>query len=262
MYILFLLFSVATAFACQNDAIVISRSTGFGWGSNGDHAGSTHQKVNVPVLYEGKWGCWVQEGGLSFEVKEKSRKMTVILPKATIQDLPARATSYAMLRNENGSVQMDIANFICLGDHVLSSETFSGSATEARMLQELDGQISSVFATGAAAANLSRQREEIARRLGRSSDLPGGLQDYFEENYQGSFTELENYEIFVPSIYLGTNMSSPLSKLSSSYHTRVLTKSACSPQFESIMAPYRLDQLKLPVGIKAKLKKGNLLLSW
>lgn len=262
MYILLFILSFASAFACQNDAISIVRRTGIGSNSNGNHSGSASHKVNIPVLYKGNWGCWEQTGGLSFEVKEKKNKMTVLIPKSSFKDLPGRMTSYAMIKDKGETLEIDIANFVCVGTTVLAAESFSGSVTDAMVLQQLDVSVSTTFATGVAAANLARQREELARRFGRKSELTGGLEDYFNEHFRGQFSELEKYDLMVPSVYLGASMKSPLSNLTADYHTRVLTKGACSHEFESVMSPLRLENLRLPKGIKARVKKGNLELSW
>lgn len=262
MYIFILILSIASAFACQENQVSIVRRSGIGIGSNGRHSGNASQKVNVPVRFEGKWGCWEQEGGLSFDVKEKSNTLTVLIPKSSFKDIPGRTKSYALLSKVGSTVQMDIATFVCLGNQVLSAETFSGTVAEARVLQDLDAQVSTVFATGIAAQNLERQREEMAQRFGRSSELPGGLQKFFEESYTGSWAPLENYDVMVPTIYLSARMNTPLGSLSSSYHTRVLTKSACSPEFESVMSPLSFEKLGVPEGIKVKFKKGQLVLSF
>lgn len=256
MYIFLLILSISAAFACQNDAIVISRRTGISINSNGNNSGTATQKVNIPVRFNGKWGCWEQEGGLTFDVKEKSRSMTVIIPKSKFKDLPGRTASYAFLRkDELGRVDLDIATFVCMGDTVVAAETYSGDVDGARMIQNVDVQINTTFSTGAAAAQLSR-------RLGRTNEMPGGLQEYFEEKFTGQWSALEKYDVMVPSVYLGASMRSPLSNLSSSYNTRVVTKSACSAEFESIMAPLRFENLRIPKGIRTRVKKGNLVLSW
>lgn len=263
MYIFLILFSITAAFACRNDQISIVRRTGISINSNGNHSGGVTQKVNIPVQYEGQWGCWEQEGGLTFDVKNKKRSMTVIIPKSEFEKLPGRSVSYASLRkDDSGTIEMDIATFVCLGSTVVSSETFSGSIFQAMMLQNLDAQVSTTFATGIAADNLNRYREELARQNGRMTEMPGGLQEYFEKNFHGQWSKLEKYDVMIPSVYLGTSMQSPLSHLTSSYNTRVLTKSACSPEFEAVMAPLRFENLKKPDGMKAKIKNGNLLLNW
>lgn len=263
MYILLLLLSVSTAFACLNDAIVIRRSSGISINSNGNNSGTATQKVNIPVNFNGKWGCWEQEGGLTFDVKEKSRSMTVIVPKSKFEDLPGRTASYAYLRKDAaGNVDIDIATFVCIGNTVIAAETYSGDIASARMLQNMDVQVNSTFATGMAAAQLGRQREEMARRLGRTNELPGGIQEFFEENFRGQWSTLEKYDVMVPSVYLGSSMRSPLANLSSSYNTRVLTKSACSSEFEAVMAPLKFDRLRSPEGMRVRVKKGNLLLTW
>lgn len=262
MFILIFLTTVLSAFACQTDAIRVVRSTGVGANSNGNSSGYAHQRVSIPVRFEGQSGCWEKIGGLSFEVKDKSRTMTVLTPKSSFNNLPGRVMNYALLKKTGGQLELDIASFVCLGNFVLAAETYRGSVEEARALQQLDMQVSTVFATGAAAANLARHREELARRFGRTSDLPQNLQEYFEERFQGSWSALEHYEVWVPSIYLSSNFRSPLASLESSYHTRVLTKSACSPEFEAVMAPLRYENLKLPSGVRSKLKKGNLQISW
>lgn len=263
MYIFIILFSIFSAFACRTDQISIVRHTGLGANTNGNHSGMAAQKVNIPVNFEGNWGCWEQEGGLTFDVTAKSRKMTVIVPKSSFEKLPGRTMSYASLKkNNSGLVEMDIATFVCIGNNVIAAETFSGNVMNAMMLQSMDVQVSTVFATGVAAANLNQQREDMARRYGRRTELPGNLQKYFEENFHGNFAQLERYEMMVPSVYLSTSMKTPLSSLTSSYHTRVLTKSACSPEFEAVMSPLLFSNLEMPQGMKAKLKKGNLLISW
>lgn len=189
--------------------------------------------------------------------------MTIIVPKSKFEGIPGRAASYAYLRKDAaGSIDIDIATFVCIGSTVIAAETFSGDIAQARMLQSIDGEVRTVFATGAAAAELNRQRSEMARRLGRTNELPGGIQEYFEENFKGDWSELEKYDLMVPSVFLSTSMKSPLANLSSSYNTRVLTKSACSPEFERVMAPLKFGQLSIPTGMKAKIKKGNLLISW
>lgn len=262
MYVFILILSIASAFACQNDQISIVRRTGIGGSSNGRHSGNASHKVNVPVRFEGKWGCWEQEGGLSFDVKEKSNSLLVIIPKSSFQNIPGRTKSYAHLSKNGSNVQMDIANVTCLGDQVLSLETFSGSVAEARVLQNLDAQVSTVFAIGIAARNLEEQREEMARRFGRGSELPGELEKFFEDRFNGSWSQLDHYDVMVPTIYLSARMSTTLGSLSASYHTRVLMKSACSPEFEAVMAPLSFEKLIVPQGMKAKVKKGQLLLQW
>ncbi len=234
-----------------------------GANSNGNHSGMASQKVNIPVRFEGNWGCWEQVGGLTFDVTAKSRKMTVIVPKSSFEKLPGRTMSYASLKKSNsGLVEMDIATFVCVGSNVIAAETFSGNVMNAMALQSMDMRVSTVFATGVAAANLENQRAELARMYGRKTELPGNLQKYFEENFHGNFAQLEKYEMMVPSVYLSSSMRTPLSSLTSSYHTRVLTKSACSPEFEAVMSPLMFSNLEMPEGMKAKIKKGNLQISW
>lgn len=263
MYILILIFSVFSVLACQTDGISIVRRTGFRANSNGNHSGMASQKVNIPVLFQGTWGCWEQEGGLSFDVTAKSRKMTVLVPKSSFEKLPGRSMSYAYVnKSESGILEMDLATFVCVGNNVIASETFSGNVMNAMALQSMDMRVSTVFATGIAAANLNQQRDEMARSQGRRTELPGNLRKYFEENFHGNFATLEKYELMVPSIYLSSSMRTPLSSLTSSYNTRVLTKSACSPEFEAVMAPLLFKNMVMPTGVKAKIKKGNLQLSW
>lgn len=263
MNILLFLLTIASSFACFNDAIVIRRSTGISIGSNGTHSGSAAQSVNIPVNFNGKWGCWEQKGGLAFDVKPKSRSMTVIIPKSKFQDLPGRTTSYAFLKKSSeGLVEIDIATFVCVGNNVIAAETYEGDVQKAQMLQSLSTQVSTSFSTGVAAANLNRYREEMMRRLGKKTELPGELEAFFNQNFTGLWSKLERYDLMVPSVYLTASMRTPLSNLQANYHTKVLTKSACSPEFESIMAPLRFENLKLPQGMKSKMKKGNLLINW
>lgn len=263
MNILILFLTIASSFACQNDAIVIRRSTGISIGSNGNHSGSADHRVNIPVNYKGKWGCWEQQGGLTFDVKPKSRSMTVIIPKSKFKDLPGRTRSYAFLKkNSSGLVEIDIATFVCVGNNVVAAETYEGDIHKAQMLQNIQMQVSTSFSTGVAAANLNLYREEMMRRLGKKTELPGELETFFTENFTGLWSKLEEYDLMVPSVYLTASMRTPLSNLQASYHTKVLTKSACSPEFEVVMAPLRFENLKFPNGMKTKIKKGNLLISW
>lgn len=263
MNILLLFLTISTSFACLNDAIVIRRRTGISIGSNGNHSGSASHSVNIPVNFNGKWGCWEQQGGLGFDVKPKSRSMTVVVPKSKFQDLPGRTTSYAFIKKgENDLVEIDIATFVCVGNNVVAAETYEGDILKAQMLQSLSAEVSTTFATGAAAANLGRYREDMMRRFGKKTELPGELEVFFNQNFKGLWSKLEQYEMMVPSVYLTASMRTPLSNLQANYNTRVLTKSACSPEFESVMAPLRFENLKLPQGMKSKVKKGNLLINW
>ncbi len=255
MYILLFIFALSSAFACQSDQISIVRRTGISINNNGNHSGTATQKVNMPVKFEGNWGCWEQEGGLSFDVKEKKKSLTVIIPKSSFEKIPGRTVSYAALRRDSGILEMDIATFVCLGSTVVASETFSGTILDAMVLQSMDVQVSTIFATGIAAQNLQRADR-------RKQDMPGALQEYFERNFHGQWSQLERYDVMVPSVYLGSSMKTPLSNLTSTYNTRVVTKSACSPEFELIMSPLRFENLRLPDGLKAKVKKGNLQITW
>ncbi len=189
--------------------------------------------------------------------------MTVIIPKSAFEKLPGRTVSYASFKHQaDGNVEMDIATFVCIGTNVIASETFSGNVHNARVLHNMSVQVSSTFATGIAAANLNRRREELAYQNGLRTEMPGGLQEYFESNFHNQWSQLEKYDLIVPSVYLGASMKTPLSNLTSSYNTRVLTKSACSPEFEAIMEPLRFENLKTKKGLKAKVKKGNLIINW
>ncbi len=262
MYILLIILATLSSFACRNDQVSMVRSSGFGFDTTGNNYGGVRQKVNIPVRFEGEWGCWEQVGGLSFNVEEKKREITVIIPKSKFEDFPGRTMSYAFLSKSVDGVKMDVATFVCAGSTVLSAETYSGDVKNAKILENIDSEVSMVFATGAAAEAIARREEETNRRLGRRTELPGGLEDFFNQNFQGEWSELEKYDLLVPAVYLGANMKSPLSNLSASYSTRVITKSACSPEFESTMAPLKFDSLKMPEGLKVKTKRGDLVIKW
>ena len=274
LFISFSLLSSALSLACDNSALVVRRSSGFSIGSTGAQSGQVAQTVNIPVYADGQWGCWEQQSGIAFDVKENKNLVTIIPPKAKFKNLRGRLMSYALVAREGSALQLDVASFVCVGDEVLSAESFSGTVAQARMLESLRMEVRTSFATGVAARNLAeaeRQRRAQLRAvyvgLGYEvkdieTELPGGLEAYFQQRYQGDWKSFEERSTRVPSVFLSSDVRSNLSSLSGSYTTVLLTRGACSREFEAVMAPLRFERLRLPEGIRSKLKKGNLELRW
>lgn len=258
------LFCVSSAiFACNTGAVMITRESGFGFSSSGSHNGGVTHTVNIPVTVAGKRGCWEQKGGLSFDVKDDENQVSILIPKAKFKKIPdARIMSYVMVSKVGDSLDLEVATIACAGQSVLSIEAFEGSVSQARVLQELSMNVSTVFATGAAAANIARRQEALRQMYGKRDIIPSKLSQYFEDNFTGVFEQLESSLVRLPSVYLGFSMDTPLASLNATYTTIITAKSACSKEFERVMAPFRIETTKIPEGVKGKIKKGNLRLTW
>tara|TARA_R110000868_G_scaffold143075_22_gene360840 strand:- start:3167 stop:3967 length:801 start_codon:yes stop_codon:yes gene_type:complete len=253
----------SAAFACNTGAVMITRETGFGFNSNGNHNGGVTHTVNIPVTVAGKRGCWEQKGALSFDVKDDENQVSILIPKAKFKKIPdARLMSYVMVSKIGDGLDLEVATIACAGQSVLSIEAFEGNVQQARVLQEISVSASTVFATGAAAANIARRQEALRQMYGQRSIIPTKLSQYFEDNFTGVFEQLESSLVRLPSVYLGFSMETPLASLNASYSTIITAKSACSREFEQIMAPFRIESTHIPEGVKAKIKKGNLRLTW
>lgn len=262
MYILFILLSIASAFSCDPHALRVKRNTGLGFWTGGRSDRVKH-KVEVPVRYNnGEWGCWEQEGKLSFSTNFTGKRVTIKIPKSSFNNLPARVTSYAKVDRSSLGVDFDVATFVCLGETVLSVEAFSGTLLDAKRLEDLSRSSEMTFATGIAAANLRESRERIERSFGKRTELPPRLEAYLMSKTNGELGDYDHFDGFVPSVYMGYDLDTPLSSLSATYTTRVLTKGACSQKFEAVMSPLRIENLKVPKGVGKRLRAGNVELRW
>lgn len=262
MYILFIFLSIASAFSCDPHTLRVKRSTGLGFWTGGKSDRIQH-KVEVPVNYNnGEWGCWAQEGKLSFSTNLKRKRITIKIPKSSFVNLPARVTSYAKVDRSNLGIDFDVATFVCLGETVLAVEAFSGTILDAKRLEDLSVQQNTTFATGVAAAHLREARARAERAFGKKNEMPPRLEAFLLKNTQGDLRSYERFDGFVPSVYMGYDLDTPLSNLSAIYTTRVLTKSACSHEFEAVMSPLRIENLTVPKGVEKRIRGGNVELRW
>lgn len=277
--------------ACDPNAIIYSREINFA-SENFSFSGANNLNISIPVHYQNQRGCWNQQSEMKFEVKvDQSNsygEASISLPKSRFEKLKdGRTDTYFFIdetHSEFKDAEFTTVSFTCIGQSVLSVESYAGSFEKLERLQKLRQSDvlksktggSTFFATGQAAENLAplfeRRREQFLgpqRALGYDTKVSEQFSSLVESKMgDGSLREFDDHSLQIPSVYIASTTNYNSSSVSQNFSTVKIGKYGCTDQFRKVMNDYRIDNLTSAgktVG-KAKIKfdssKNRLDLSW
>lgn len=271
--LLFLLSGVGHTLACDTQNVRMVRSTGFGLSLG---SGGFSRKVNIPLTYEGKRGCWEQESQLGYEVKSKKGKFSgevlIYPPQSDFKNVPGRTETYLLIDHSKldkaaplRSTSLDLVSFTCAGESVLSIEAFSGSFSDVDDLTKVDMSFNSVFATGEVARRIAERRRIAKRESGQLAHIPHIFANIFVDRYgQDEFANLE-HKVSLPSVYMSSSLRTNMVETSESFVTNKASHYGCSTQFKETMKEFHLSNLKTKLKkapFKVKIRKKKISLKW
>ncbi len=160
-----------SAFACRTDRVVIANTTSFGFsfgGGDSSFTGEMVRRVEVPLSVDNKQGCMTQISSLDFEAQTSkggtfAGKFNIHLPKTTFKKVKGHTETYILFNEESSSdrdklsrLQISPATATCVGNTVVSLESFEGDLSNAKDLHDYNQSlnISYLIMTGSAAAKL------------------------------------------------------------------------------------------------------------
>lgn len=277
--------------SCNPDAIIYSRNISFD-SENFSFTGANNLNISVPVQYRNERGCWNQQSEMKFNVvvdeKNNYGEASVVLPKSKFEYLSeGRTDTYLIVedaQNQMRDVQFSTVSFTCVGQSVLSVESYSGNFEKLNNLQKLrtSGALnvkfgtSTIFATGQAVQNLApvfeRRRELFLmpqRLYGYDTKVSDRFSDLVETRMgDHALREFDDGSVIIPSIYISSQVSYNSSSVSQNFSTVKIGKYGCSNQLRKAMEAYRIDKIPSAGQIvgKAKIKydssKNKIDITW
>lgn len=270
------LFAINSHAKCITDAVVIKHQTGFGisFGSGGSKSSfNDGSSVNVPFSINGEAACFRKSSAFSIKTEEKKGstigKLTITPQKVEFENVPeAKTKQYFFADKSNDPLQTKFysMSFICSGEIPLSIEATSDSYLEIdHKTREASVNVSTVFATGAAAENLKK------RSFNYKADETF---KFFADKYQfGSEKTADTVccNQKIPSIFTSTSIESltGVERAITSSFTTMGSKvpNGCSKDFEDKMKKYLIENYKEneslePFDVSKKWFKDDLVLEW
>lgn len=247
------------AFAkCNTQAIGVVHERGFGISFGGGSQSAGYQDkntVNVPLTINGEQACFKKSSAFTMksETKKdrKSENSIVIKPmKVEFENIPSpHQKQYIFVEKNpiNKLTKFHTMSFICAGEIPLSIDAVSDSVMAIELqTDQVELQVNSSFATGAAADNLSRGRNN--RTYSQETF------DFFTKFYKEK-TGLEMNQAMpcctdhkVPSIISDTSIRAlaGVEKAIASTFTTMATDvpNGCSNSFAETMKNYQLENYK------------------
>lgn len=282
LFVVLLLTLTNEAFAkCNSNAIGIVHERGFGisFGS-GNQSASYQDKntVNVPITINGEQACFKKTSAFSMksETKKdrKAENVIVIKPmKSEFENIPSPHQKQYIFVEKNPISKLTkfhTMNFICAGEIPLSIDAVSDSVMAIELKTDpVEVQVSSTFATGAAADNLNRGRNN--RTYSQETF------DFFTKIYKEK-TGLEINQALpcctdhkVPSIISDTSIRAlaGVERAIASTFTTMATDvpNGCSSSFAETMKNYQLENYKQndslkDYKVKKKFLSDDLVFEW
>lgn len=235
-----LAFPTPASAGCSKNRIEITRSSGFGLSFGGGKSsinGSQSFSASIPVYANGQDGCWRQKSHLRFEVKadaaETRGKMDIYPVEAEFEDLENTSVHTYVIIEKETKLKVHVLSAVCVGNQVLSMESFSGESSELSKGKEAAGaRVSSFLATGRAAAALRARQpgwgNRVPERFVRELELRNAVCASCEPNTQ----------VGVPRVEIGMSVSAPGLKTLSSFSTDQANEMVCQPEFQRAMAQH------------------------
>ena len=258
------------AFAkCNTQAIGVVHERGFGISFGGGRESAGYQDkntVNVPITINGQQACFKKSSAFSMksETKDKKSENSIVIKpmKAEFENIPSPHQKQYIFVEKNPIKKLTkfhTMSFICAGEIPLSIDSVSDSVMEIELkTNQVQMNVTSVFATGAAADNLNRGRNK--RTYSQETF------DFFTKLYKEK-TNLEMDQALpccsdhkVPSIISDTSIRAlaGVERAIASTFTTMATDvpNGCSNSFVETMKNYQLENYKTNESLKDyKVKK-------
>lgn len=250
----FLAFSLSAFARCDQSALVIRRGTsiGFSTGSRGNSNFNQNLTVNIPMQFNGRSACYHQQSSLGVTTKRVRRGHSVeyeITPmRASFENVPdAHHQQYLFMEygSDGKASKVYMMSFLCSGETPLGSETFSDFLSLIPDGSRSSVQVSTVFATGAAARNLQQDRPD---------DRARPVYEKFHSLYRNLQGEESSSDcaacrdrVFIPSVIATTSINSYSDidrNLYASFYSRTQSSlNGCAADFRERMQAYRIENL-------------------
>lgn len=244
----FLLLPLVSSAKCNTNAIGVIKQSGWGIsiGAGGTSAGSYDKDVvNVPLTINGEQACFKKKNSYKIESKEKN-KMTISPMKVDFENVPApHYKQYIFVEKAADTIKTKIItmNFICTGEIPLSIESMANSLFNIQNSNDINVESSNVFATGAAAKNLSTHSSK------NSSEAFSFFTQLYQSKTPANNTSGADFpccnDIKIPSIISqsSVNALSGMEKAIASQFTTLASNvpNGCSNDFSQKMKAYLLE---------------------
>ncbi len=266
----FLTFTQAAYAKCNTGSIVVMRESGFGisFGGGKSSAGSFDKDaVNVPLTINGQQACFKKTSKFKMESEKKNNKAEensiVITPmKTEFENIPnAHQKQYIFVEKNPVSLltKFHVMSFVCAGETPLSIEARSDSVVQiASNSDSANVQVTTVFATGAAADNLNRSRKGVSY----SKETYDFFTHIYKEKTKSEITSERPCctEYNAPSILTDTSIRAFTGverAIASSFTTMDSdVPNGCSKGFAETMKNYQLENYEMNESLKDyKVKK-------
>lgn len=254
------IFSQDIIAACSPERIKISSGSSIGFDISGNGSSlnqGLEMRREIPFNYQGIDACFMQKSKLGFEIKSDlennsfSGELNVYYPKNKFQNIEGGKTySYLYIDDKdavsiNKDVTTEVSHFVCIDEHVLLVESFSGTFNDAQSLGQKTGHFSQIMAFGEAGRILARRKQINAMKSGLLPFLPKGMTQYLSESIslEDLRQSIEN-PIKLPSFYSNISLYLENMATTNQEQTTLISKNfGCTPEFIKAMRPYSLEEL-------------------
>lgn len=245
---------------CRTDAIVYKRQSGFGISISGDGASSNFnekESVNVPLSINDEAACFFKKSKYQIQLEESDElnlSFRISPLKAEFENIPEPSVKtylFAEKSHDLSELKFYSMSFICSNEIPVSVEAFSESIRDLKLKNDAKNssmRVSTVFATGAAAENLNRNRKDLKAE---ESFL------WFSKKYSefGLAKNSDCCEMKIPSIFSSTSietMTGIEQKIAKSFTTQASEfPNGCSKDFSLKMKNYLLENYKENESLKS-----------
>jgi|GEM_PF-1585392 len=250
----FLLLMPSIHSKCRTDAIVYKRQSGFGISISKDGASSNFnekESVNVPLSINDEAACFSKKSKYQIQLEESDElnlSLRVSPLTAEFENIPEPSVKtyiFAEKSHDLSELKFYSMSFICSNEIPVSVEAFSESIRDLKLKNDAKNssvRVSTVFATGAAAENLNRNRKDLKAE---ESFL------WFSKKYSEFGTTDRNNDccgMKIPSIFSSTSIESMTGieqKIAKSFTSQANEfPNGCSKDFSSKMKNYLLENYK------------------
>lgn len=218
-------------------------------------AGNEGFKVDIPVSINGQRGCFSQAHDYRFGYEKNKNgfkgSITVKAPEFEFENInDARIETYVQVEGLDEAIQSQIrlTSFVCSGESVLSVHTYSNQIKNIAhwVTKKMSVGTVSVIATGAAARALE-QSSGVINTHGRQIDDFFAKEYLSRSHYNGRLESLRSKSVSIPSVYIQSQIKTPVVDQNSFYTTEYVKRLGCTKEFTNIMRPFHLSQLEAQV---------------
>lgn len=267
-----LLISSYTHAKCNTMAIGVYKETGFGLSFGGGKSSAgfyDKHNVNVPLSIDGRQACFREVTAFKMKSEKKGNKpmqssISITPMKTEFENVPSPHQKQYIFVEKNEAdrnlTKFHVLSYVCSGELPLSIAAVSDSVQDLENKKDdVEVKISTVFATGVAAANLKDYLSSKASSI--------DTYNFFTKLYkEKTIKEIDNYTpccgpVKVPSILTGTSINALAGverKIASTFTTMTdSVPNGCSSEFAETMKEYQLENYSSNESLKGyKVKKG------